>query len=404
MSGSIVPDLPDTLAVRLRIALSLHEAGAGAAAAPALRDLLVDAYNARGIALAGHGSLAAALTCFEAAVETNPRHATVLSNRANILHMLGRTDAALASNDQALAVDPHHVDALFNRGLILFELGRIEDGLACLDRVLALRPDHAQALGNRGTMLNALGRLEEAVPCFQRAQLLLPDDPTLRVNEALARLALGDYAEGWKRYESRWGTALHPTQRGFAVPQWRGEDVPAGRTILLHAEQGFGDTLQFCRYVPLVARRALVVLEVSAPLRRLMATLSDDIQVVTEGEKLPAFDLHCPLLSLPHAFGTTLETIPADIPYLRADRRIGDLVAQAAGRIAGPESRPGVGWRLGPQPAGNQGARPAAIDPARAVRAIGHVAASQSGLVTEGPGGDGGRAAAIRPDAPRLDR
>jgi len=340
MSGSIVPDLPDALAVRLRIALSLHEAGAGAA--PALRDLLVDAYNTRGIALAGHGSLVAALTCFEAAVETCPRHATALSNRANILHMLGRTDAALASNDQALAVDPQHVDALFNRGLILFELGRIEDGLACLDRVLALRPDHAQALGNRGTILNALGRLEEAVPCFQRAQLLLPDDPTLRVNEALARLALGDYAEGWKRYESRWGTALHPTQRGFAVPQWRGEDVPAGRTILLHAEQGFGDTLQFCRYVPLVARRARVVLEVSAPLRRLMATLSDDIQVVTEGEKLPAFDLHCPLLSLPFAFGTTLETIPADIPYLRADRRMATLWRK---RLAGlPGLKVGLVW------------------------------------------------------------
>jgi Flp pilus assembly protein TadD len=321
MSVLLAPDLPDAMAVHLRIALTLHEAAAGDMADRELRDLLVDAYNARGIALAAKGNLAAALTCFEAGVETNPRHPTVLSNRANILHMLGRTQAALASNDQALAADPQHVDALFNRGLIVFELGRTEEGLACLDRVLALQPEHAQAMGNRGTMLSVLGRFDEAVICFQRAQALLPNDPTLRVNEALARLALGDYVEGWKRYEARWGTGLHPIKRRFQQPQWRGEDVPVGSTILLHAEQGFGDTLQFCRYAPLVARRARVVLEVPAPLRRLMATLSDDIEVITEGEPLPPFDLHCPLLSLPFAFGTTLETIPANIPYLRADRR-----------------------------------------------------------------------------------
>ena len=287
---------------------------------PRLRDLLVESFNARGIALATNGHVEAALGCFEAAITAHPTHAAALSNRANILHLLGRVDAALASNNEALAANPQHLDALFNRGLILFDLGRFEEALACCDRVLALRPDHVPALGNRGATLQVLGRLDDAIASLQRAQALHPDDRTHLFNESLARLAAGDYAAGWQRYEARWATPLHPARRAFAQPQWHGEDLPADCTILLHAEQGYGDTLQFCRYVPLVARRARVVLEVSAPLRRLMASLPGNPSIITEGEPLPHFDLHCPLLSLPLAFGTTLATIPAETPYLQADR------------------------------------------------------------------------------------
>ena len=312
---------------RLWIAQILHRAATHEAADSdlhdeRLRDLLVDSFNARGIALATNGKIEAALGCFEAAVAAHPTHAASLSNRANSLHLLGHIDAALASNDQAVAADPLHLDALFNRGLILFELGRFEEALACCDRVLARRPDHAPALGNRGATLQVLGRIDEAIASFEHAQVLRPDDRMHRFNESLARLAAGDYAEGWQRYEARWGTPLHPARRTFAQPQWHGEDVPSDRTILLHAEQGYGDTLQFCRYVPLVARRTRVVLEVSAPLRHLMASLPGDPSIITEGEPLPHFDLHCPLLSLPLAFGTTLATIPAQIPYLQADRRL----------------------------------------------------------------------------------
>jgi Flp pilus assembly protein TadD len=313
------PSLPEALAVPLWMAQILHLAAAGNAADPRLRDLIVDTYNTRGIALAADGQVEPALACFEAAVAAHPDHAATLSNRANILHLLGRIDAALASNDQALAADKQHLDALFNRGMILFDLERFQEALACCDRVLARRPDHARALSNRGATLHVLGRLDEAIASFQQAQVLAPDDPTPRFNESLARLAVGDYAEGWKRYEARWGTRLHPVQRRFQQPQWHGEDGPADRTILLHAEQGLGDTLQFCRYVPLVARHASVVLEVPSALRRLMASLPGHPPIITEGEKLPHFDLHCPLLSLPLAFGTTLANIPAEIPYLRPD-------------------------------------------------------------------------------------
>ncbi len=309
---------------------------------PLLRDLLVDSYNARGIALAINGHVEAALGCFEAAITAHPTHAAALSNRANILHLLDRVDAALASNDQALAADPRHLDALFNRGLILFDLGRFEEALASCDRVLALRPDHAAALGNRGATLHVLGRLDDAIASFRQAQALRPDDRTHRFNESLARLAAGDYVEGWQRYEARWGTKLHPAGRAFAQPQWHGEDVPADRTILLHAEQGYGDTLQFCRYLPLVAQHARVVLEVSAPLRRLMSSLPGNPSVITEGEPLPHFDLHCPLLSLPLAFGTTLGTIPAGTPYLQADRR---LAAAWRERLAAlPGMKVGLVW------------------------------------------------------------
>jgi Flp pilus assembly protein TadD len=342
MPAHEAPTLPDALAVRLRIAHILHLAAAGDAASTRLGDLLADTYNTNGIALASNGKTEAALSCFEAAVATRPRHAAALNNRANVLHLLGRVDAALASNEQALAANPGHLDAVFNRGLILFELERVEEALACFDHVLGVRPEHPQALCNRGTTLHVLGRLDDAIESFRRGQALLPGDPTLRFNESLARLALGDFAEGWKLYESRWGTALHPTRPAFQQPQWYQDDGPPDRTVLLHAEQGIGDTLQFCRYVPLVARHARVVLGVPTPLRRLLSSLPGVSQIITETEALPHFDLHCPLLSLPLAFGTTLASIPAETPYLRADRK---LAARWRKRLAPlPGLKVGLVW------------------------------------------------------------
>jgi Flp pilus assembly protein TadD len=349
MSESAQPNLPDALVARLRLAQFLHVAARGDAAETRLRDLLADAYNAQGITLATGGQMEAALACFEAGIALHPGHASLQSNRANILQLLGRTDAALVANTAALTANSRHLDAWFNRGLILFELERFEEALVCCDNVLAVRPDHLQALSNRGTVLHILGRLEEAIATFQRAAALNPAHPTVRFNESLARLTLGDYAEGWKLYESRWGTALHPPRHDFTQPQWRGEAGPRDRTILLHAEQGLGDTLQFCRYVPLVAKQARVVLEVPATLRRLMASLPGNKMVIAEGEALPAFDLHCPLLSLPLAFGTGLATIPADTPYLRADPALSASWRQRLAAL--PGLKIGLAW------AGESGSR-----------------------------------------------
>ncbi|CAN0261996.1 unnamed protein product, partial [Phaeothamnion confervicola] len=163
-------------------------------------------------------------------------------------------------------------------------------------------------------------------------------------NEGLCRLALGDFVLGWEKYEWRWKTAQRGSVRDFREPLWTGDQDLRGRTILLHAEQGLGDTLQFCRYAKKVAGLgATVVLEVQKPLKALLSSLEGVAQVIARGEPLPAFDFHCPLLSLPLAFRTTLADIPADSPYLRCDP---DEVERWAGRLrTGTMPRVGLVWR-----------------------------------------------------------
>jgi tetratricopeptide (TPR) repeat protein len=261
-----------------------------------------------------------AVEACDRALALAPDYAEAHCNRGNALHVLQRFDEALASFDRALALRPGYADALCNRGAALHALRRYDEALAACDRSIALQPDHAQAHSNRGVTLQDLMRCDEALPSYDRALALRPDFAGARNNAALCRLLTGDFERGWQDNEWRWQTEqLANERRNFPRPLWLGSDKLKGRTILVHAEQGFGDTLQFCRYIPLVASRgARVVLEVQRPLRDLMRTLAGAAQVISRGESLPAFDLHCPMLSLPLALQTRLDTIPARTPYLAA--------------------------------------------------------------------------------------
>jgi hypothetical protein len=170
-------------------------------------------------------------------------------------------------------------------------------------------------------VLLALRRFDEALSCYERAAGMRPDFAEAHFHEGCCRLLTGDFQRGWQKYEWRWLLADQRAEarRNFSQPLWTGVQDIAGKTLLLHAEQGFGDTIQFCRYLPLVVERgAKVILEVQPALAALMRTLPCPMQVIVKGEALPAFDLHCPLLSLPRAFGTELTTIPPTIPYLCA--------------------------------------------------------------------------------------
>ncbi|MGA8951062.1 MAG: tetratricopeptide repeat protein [Xanthobacteraceae bacterium] len=262
-----------------------------------------------------------ALASYDRALSLKPAYAEALSNRGTVLHDLHRFVEALADYDRALALRPGFAEAFSNRGNALQELKRFEEALEDYKRANLLRQNFAEAYSNCGNALRELARFGEALAGFDRAIAIEPELAEAHFNAAICLLLTGDLDRGWKQYEWRWNTEqMHSAKRNFSQPQWTGSGEIAAKTILLHAEQGLGDTLQFCRYAPRVAARgARVILEVQKPLVALMRALSGDIEIIAKGDYLPGFDLHCPLLSLPLAFNTDLETIPGETPYLSAD-------------------------------------------------------------------------------------
>jgi len=214
---------------------------------------------------------------------------------------------------------PDHPEVLNNYGVVLHKLGLNEEAVVHFDRALAFKADFVEALNHRGTALGELHRFDEALASFDRAVALKPAFADAHWNAALLRLLLGDFAKGWQGRE--WGRkcgAVGFVERQFSQALWRGEAPLAGRTILLHSDEGLGDTIQFARYAPLLAARgARVILEVDPALHSLLAGMDGVACVPRGGEEVHDFDLHCPLSSLPLACHTQLETIPA-APYLPA--------------------------------------------------------------------------------------
>lgn len=285
----------------------------------ALRPRHAEAYNNLGAALADLGQLEAALSNHARAIALRPDFIEAHNNHGNALAQLERPEEALASYGRVIALKPDHATAHKNRGAALAGLGRLEDAVAAFDAAIALQPDYAEAHSDRGAALANLGRRAEALASCQRAVALKPDSPEARFNLGACHLALGDYARGWENYEWRWQTRNAAALPDFPGVMWRGDGAIADQTVLVHAEQGFGDAMQFCRYVPMLARLANVVLEVPRPLVRLLSSLPCEGRIIARGDELPAFDAWIPMLSLPLAFRTTLATIPATVPYLFAE-------------------------------------------------------------------------------------
>jgi len=279
-----------------------------------------EAHGNRGAMLAALGRHHEAIESYRNALAIKPDFADAHCNLGSALTHLQRYDEALASLDRALELRPDYPDALYNRGNALKPLKRYEEALASYDRAIALQPNHADAHNNRGQVLRELERYDEALASYDRALELRPQHIMAHCNAAALRLLTGDFERGWAHYEWRWQKkSVIPLKRNFSQPAWGGGDPIAGKTILVHSEQGLGDTIQFCRYVPLVAARgARVIFEVQQTLQTLMTSLGGRAQLVPKGGPLPAFDLHCPLVSLPRAFGTRLETIPTATRYLSA--------------------------------------------------------------------------------------
>lgn len=309
------------------LGLALHMLGRAADALPHLEQSLqlqpgdLTTLNAHAGVQGALGDFAASLASCDAVLRIDPNRVEAWINRGNALVQLHRPDEALQSYQRALRIKPDFVEVMNNCANVLKHLQRFDEALDVYAQALKIRPDYLEATFNSGVLLGELGRPREAIARYRRTVDIDPNHVRAHYNLAFARLQTGDYTRGWPDYEWRWHEALKiQTRPDFRQPLWLGRKSLRGKTILLHAEAGLGDTLHFCRYVPIVAARgARVIVRVQRPLVGLLRPLKGAHKVLANGARLPAFDYQCPMMSLPLAFGTTLDTIPARVPYLHAD-------------------------------------------------------------------------------------
>jgi tetratricopeptide (TPR) repeat protein len=266
------------------------------------------------------GSTDAAIAALDQAIAGKPANPDWHFHRANVLKSKGRLDEAIAAYREATALKPDFADAYANLGLALAETDALDEAITAYRRAIELKPEHWMAHANLGNVLVDNGEVDAAVAAYRRAIAIAPERPHAQFALSLALLLRGDLAEAWDGYEWRWKGAVEKIKpRDMPKPQWQGEEL-SGKTLLLHVEQGLGDTLQFVRFIPsLAARGARVVLEAPPPLLTLVRMAGLAETVVAAGTELPEFDFHLPLLSLPSVIGLTEDTIPADVPYLVAD-------------------------------------------------------------------------------------
>jgi Tfp pilus assembly protein PilF len=259
-----------------------------------------------------------ALAGYQRVLGLNPDHAEALNNMGVAFHSQGKFEEAMGCLNRAVALKPGYADAHSNLGNAIKEQGRVDEAVPLYHRALELNPLHFDALNNLGNALRVQGKLSESVAAYERALQVKPDNPQLRMSRSLCWLQMGDFERGWPEYEWRLKCAEFAIP-AFRQPLWDGSPL-GGRSILLYADHGLGDTLQFIRYAPMVkARQCRVIVACRRPLARILATCPGVDQVVVEGETLPDFEVYAPIMSLPRIFGTSLANIPAVIPYLTAE-------------------------------------------------------------------------------------
>jgi tetratricopeptide (TPR) repeat protein len=309
----------------------------------ALKPDFVAAYNDLGIALSNVKRTAEALANYDQAIALKPDFAEAYSNRGMLLGALKRPADALTSYDQAIALNPNFAMAYNNRCNALLDLNRPAEALASCDKAIALNPGLAIAYYNRGNALQDLRRYADALASYDQAIALVPDFAEANWNKSLCLLLMGRFEQGWRQYEWRKRRDEPVATRTFPQPFWLGDQDLAGKTLFIWWEQGLGDTLQFFRYATLAqARGAKVIFSVQQSLFELLKQIGPSIEIIGENDVPNNFDYHCPLLSLPLALGTTLETVPAQQQYLKADENL--RRAWAARLPAKTKPRIGLVW------------------------------------------------------------
>jgi FKBP-type peptidyl-prolyl cis-trans isomerase 2 len=276
-------------------------------------------FFAQGNVFQDKGHIDEAISLYQQAIRLNPKHSGAFYNLGVAFQKLDQIDKAIVYYEIAIGLTQNLIEAHHNLGLAYKDKGHFDEAIICFQRVLQLQPNHANAYYNLGNTLVAKGHFQEALQCFLKAVEINPGHDDAYWSMGLIHLRLGNFEEGWKAYEKRWELTDVMVKPRFEQPEWDGQEIN-GRTILLYAEQGFGDTIQFIRYVPFVAERgAKVIVECQQELVSLLTTTTGVSQIVAKGAPYPHFDIHYPLLSLPLIFGTTVGSIPSRIPYINTD-------------------------------------------------------------------------------------
>jgi tetratricopeptide (TPR) repeat protein len=272
------------------------------------------------VALRAIGQIDQAIAAYRNALSFNPKFADAHNDLGSALREKGSLDKSIAALREAIRLQPDLHKAYNNLANALQEKGQLDEAILALRHALQIKPDIAEIHNNLGNILRDRGLLDDAVAALRQAIRLKPEFAEAHYNLGLIYMLKGDFAEAWPEYEWRWRSKDFPSPRGeFSQPRWEGTELN-GRSILLHSEAGFGDTIHFARYAPMVAARGgKVLLECHDSLLPLMRDITGIEKLISTTEPLSHFDVHCPMMNLPLAFRTTMQTIPATVPYLHAD-------------------------------------------------------------------------------------
>jgi len=335
----------NNLANALRKQRDFNAALGYASEAVRLEPTLADAHNNLGTILKELGKLDDAVGHYREAIRLNPRSAETYNNLGIHYQEQRQFDEAIRCHHRTLEINPKFAEAHVNLGIIARKQKRYKDAITLFQRALECNPGKARTYNDLGHAQRESGQISSAVASFDRALQLDSDCAEAHLNRAAMLLLTADFERGWPEYEWRWKIG-HNRPRNFTQPEWDGSPLD-GRTILLHAEQGLGDTIQFVRYATLLKRQGCTVLLLcQKPLTRLLGRSNGVDQLIPIGDPLPPFDVHCPLLSLPRVVQTSLRNVPADVPYVFADPQLVEKWGDRLNDIEGV--RIGIVWQGNP--------------------------------------------------------
>ena len=278
-----------------------------------------DALHLLGVSVYQSEQYDIAINLITQAIQIDSTKPLFFTNLGNAFQKQGKLEQSTQAYQKAIQIQPDYADAYYNLGNAFQKQGKLEQSTQAYQKAIQIQPDYAEAYFNLGNSLREQGKLKESTQALQKAVQIQPDYADAHFNLAMLLLLQGQFVEGWEKYEWRWDSSLKSQKRNFKRPLWDGTSL-SSKSILIYAEQGFGDSIQFVRYIDLFPDTTTIIVACQPELKSLLKRIGRIDILVTKGEDIPKFDFHAPIVSLPHIFGTVLETIPAKIPYLYPDK------------------------------------------------------------------------------------